>query len=96
MEMHRSATNDPCHIILFAKRHKVTVLLARNCIPYVTAKCMKTGVELLLRGVVGKLHTLLDVALEALNGLAQELFLLVGNALQGVDGLLSTVGLICS
>lgn len=37
--------------------------------------------------------TLADVALETLGGLGQQGLLLLGNALQGVDGLLSTVGL---
>lgn len=54
---------------------------------------MRAGVDLLLRGVVGKFDTLLDVALEALDSLGQETLLLLGNALQGVDGLFGTVGL---
>jgi hypothetical protein len=53
---------------------------------------MRAGVDLLLGGVMGKLDTLLDVALEALDSLGQETLLLLGNALQGVDGLLGTVG----
>jgi hypothetical protein len=54
---------------------------------------MRAGVDLLLRGVVGKFDTLLDVALEALDSLGQETLLLLGDALQGVDGLFGTVGL---
>lgn len=42
---------------------------------------------------MGKVDTLLDVALEALDSLGQEALLLLGDALQGVDGLLGTVGL---
>lgn len=51
------------------------------------------GKYLLLGRVVGEVDALLDVALEALDSLAQELLLLLGNALQGVGGLLHTVGL---
>ena len=40
-----------------------------------------------------KADTLANVALEALVGLGQQSLLLLGNALQRVDGLLSTVGL---
>ena len=40
-----------------------------------------------------KANTLADVALEALVGLGQQSLLLLGNTLQGVVGLLSTVGL---
>ncbi len=42
---------------------------------------------------MGKLDTLGNVALEALNGLGQQGLLLVGNALQWVGGLFGTVGL---
>jgi hypothetical protein len=49
-----------------------------------------------LGGGVDKLNTLGNVALEALNALGQKLLLLVRNALQGVDGLLGTVGLCIS
>jgi hypothetical protein len=42
---------------------------------------------------VDEIDALLDVVLEALNGLLQELLLLVGDTLQGVEGLLGTVGL---
>ena len=42
---------------------------------------------------MGEVDTLLDVALEALDSLGQESLLLLGDALQGVDGLLSSVGL---
>lgn len=42
---------------------------------------------------MGKFDTLGDVALEALDGLLQERLLLVGDALEGVGGLLSAVGL---
>jgi hypothetical protein len=41
---------------------------------------------------VDEIDALLDVVLEALNGLLQELLLLVGDTLQGVEGLLGTVG----
>jgi len=43
--------------------------------------------------VVGEVDALLDVALEALDSLLQKRLLLVGDALQGVGGLLGTVGL---
>lgn len=39
------------------------------------------GVRLLLGRVVGKVDTLSDVALEALNGLGQQALLLLGEAL---------------
>lgn len=42
---------------------------------------------------MGKIDTLLDVALEALDSLLQEFLLPFGNALQGVNGLLGTIGL---
>jgi len=42
---------------------------------------------------VGEVDALLDVALEALDSLLQKRLLLVGDALQGVGGLLGTVGL---
>ena len=48
---------------------------------------------LLLRGVVGKVNTLLDVALEALDGSLEESLLLLGDVAEDVDSLLSTVGL---
>lgn len=48
---------------------------------------------LLLGRVVGKVDALLNVGLEALDSLAQELLLLLGDALQGVGGLLHTFGL---
>lgn len=44
-------------------------------------------------GAVGKVDSLLDVALEAGNGSLQQLLLLVGNVAEDVDGLLGTVGL---
>ena len=48
---------------------------------------------LLLRGVVGKGDTLLDVALEALDSSLQESLLLVSDIAKDVDGLLGTVRL---
>jgi len=42
---------------------------------------------------VGEGDTLVDVALEALDGLGQELLLLLRDVTQGVDGLLGSVGL---
>lgn len=42
-----------------------------------------------------KADTLADVALQAVGGLGQESLLLLGNTLQGVDGLLGTIGLCC-
>jgi hypothetical protein len=48
---------------------------------------------LLLGRVVGKVDALLDVGLETLDSLAQELLLPLGDALQGVGGVLDTVGL---
>lgn len=54
---------------------------------------VRMEVGLLLGRVVGKVDTLGDVALEALDGLCQERLLLLGDALQGVSGLLSAVGL---
>lgn len=48
---------------------------------------------LLLRGVVGEVNALGDVSLEISDGLLQKNLLLVGDALQRVNGLLSTVGL---
>lgn len=53
----------------------------------------KLGICSLLRGVVSKFNALLNVALQALNGLAQQLLLLLGNTLEGVGGLLGSVGL---
>jgi hypothetical protein len=47
----------------------------------------------LLGGAVGKLDSLLDVALEAGNGSLQKLLLLVGDVAEDINGLLSTVGL---
>lgn len=49
--------------------------------------------DLLLGRVVGKVNALLDVALESVNGLLQVLVLIAGEVGQGVDSLLSTVGL---
>jgi hypothetical protein len=46
----------------------------------------------LLGRVVDKVDALLDIALEAFNGLLQESLLLVSGALQGVSGLLCSVG----
>lgn len=51
------------------------------------------GKYLLLGRVVGKVDALLNVGLEALDSLAQELLLLLGDALQRVGGLLHTFGL---
>lgn len=48
---------------------------------------------LLLRGVVGKVNTLLDVALKALDGSLEESLLLLSDVAEDVDSLLSTVGL---
>lgn len=42
---------------------------------------------------MGELDTLLNVALEALGGSLQEGLLLAGQALEGVDGLLGSIGL---
>ena len=42
---------------------------------------------------MGKVNTLLDVALEALDGSLEESLLLLGDVAEDVDGLLSTVGL---
>lgn len=42
---------------------------------------------------MGKVDALLDVAFEALDSLTQELLLLLGDALQGVGGVLDAVGL---
>jgi hypothetical protein len=42
---------------------------------------------------VDKADTLADIALKTVGGLGQESLLLLGDALQGVDGLLGTIGL---
>lgn len=42
---------------------------------------------------MGKVNTLLDVALEALDGSLEESLLLLGDVAEDVDSLLSTVGL---
>lgn len=47
----------------------------------------------LLGRVVGKVDTLLDVALQALNRSLEQNLLLVGDVAQNVDGLLGAVGL---
>lgn len=46
-----------------------------------------------MRRAVGESNTLLDVALEAVDGLAEEPLLLVGNVAEDIDGLLGSVGL---
>ena len=46
-----------------------------------------------MRRSVGEGDALFDVALEALDGLGQELLLLLRDVTQGVDGLLGSVGL---
>lgn len=40
-----------------------------------------------------KADALADIALKTVGGLGQESLLLLGDALQGVDGLLGTIGL---
>lgn len=61
---------------------------------WVLGKVLNLGYSLLGR-VVDKADTLADVALQAVGGLGQESLLLLGNTLQGVDGLLGTIGLCC-
>ena len=43
--------------------------------------------------LVGEHNTLLDVVLQASDGLLQKLLLLVGDVAENIDGLLGTVGL---
>jgi hypothetical protein len=59
---------------------------------WVLEKISNRGYSLLGR-VVDKADTLADVALETLSGLGQQSLLLLGNTLEGVGSLLSTVGL---
>jgi hypothetical protein len=51
------------------------------------------GVDLLLRGVVGEVDTLLDVALQLRHGLGQKLLLSVVGVGKDVDDLLCAGGL---
>jgi voltage-gated potassium channel Kch len=72
--------------------------LLRVSLPPLEASCWVLGKVLnwgysLLGRVVDKADTLADVALKTVGGLGQERLLLLGNALQGVDGLLGTIGL---
>lgn len=47
-----------------------------------------------MRRSVGEGDALVDVALQAFDGLGQELLLLLRDITQGVDGLLGSVGLV--
>jgi hypothetical protein len=60
---------------------------------HVVAFTLWEGGHLLLRRVVGKGDTLLDVALEAIDSRGEQLLLLVRNIGEDIDGLLCTVGL---
>lgn len=54
---------------------------------------MRDGDGRLLRRVLDEVDALFDVALEALGAGGEELLLLVGDAVEDVDGVLGTVGL---
>ena len=62
-------------------------------VPKKTAENQRWKGKSLLRRRVGEGDALLDVALEAVDGLGQELLLLLRDVTQGVDGLLGSVGL---